>query len=130
MTSMHFRSAVELKVAACCCRSSLRKMHPVLRSIMGLPLSSAMGALSLHARRAARIVHLVLYRAMPKLALAGLSPASAVVACSSVGSAGLLRRVSPRAKGRACIIRRRMCHITITLRSLQWDKRCTQGFSG
>ncbi|CUX76757.1 50S ribosomal protein L22 [Candidatus Tremblaya princeps] len=122
--------AAVLVVARRNCRASVRKMHPVVRSIRGLSLESAMGALSLHARRAAGIVRCALHRAQARIAHAGLSPAHAVVACYSVGSAGLHRRLSHRAKGRACFIRRRMCHITITLRSLQWDRRCTQGFSG
>lgn len=105
-------------------RFSAQKGYLIADQIRGLPVDKALTILTFSPKRAAKIIKKVLDSAIANAEhnqgadIDELYVASVVV---DVGPA--LKRVRPRAKGRADRILKRMCHITVTVSPNQEDKK-------
>lgn len=97
-------------------RQSPRKVWVVANAVKSLPLPAALAQLTLSPKKAAKPIKKVIESAIAnaeenfKLAKENLR-----VKAIEVGPARTLRRIKPRAKGRADIRRRRSCHIRVVL---------------
>jgi large subunit ribosomal protein L22 len=95
---------------------SPQKMREVVRQIQGLPAEQAAAVLSLVPRKGARLVAKTLRSAMAnaennhQLKIETLRVKEAVA-----GSATILKRFTPKARGSAGPILKRRCHIRIVL---------------
>jgi large subunit ribosomal protein L22 len=102
---------------------SAQKMREVVRQIQGLPAAHAQAVLAVVARKGARAVAKTLKSALAnaedlKLHKAGyeeLKTERLVVKLAVAGTAGSLRRFTPKARGSAGAILKRNCHIKIVL---------------
>jgi large subunit ribosomal protein L22 len=95
---------------------SPQKMREVVRQIQGLPALQAQAVLQFVPRKGARLVAKTL-----KSAIANaennkrLKPESLRVKEAVAGSATIIKRFQPKARGSAGPILKRRCHIKITL---------------
>jgi large subunit ribosomal protein L22 len=98
-------------------RTSSRKARVVLEHIRGLSVPDAKAILELSTRAAARDIELVLRSAAHNAeANHGLDSDTLVVQECFADEGVTIKRVKPRARGRAMPIRKRTTHITILLR--------------
>jgi large subunit ribosomal protein L22 len=95
---------------------SPQKMREVVRQIQGMPVLQAQAVLQVVPRKGARLVAKTL-----KSAIANaennhkLKPDALRVKQAAAGSAMIIKRYMPRARGSAGPILKRHCHIKITL---------------
>ena len=104
-------------------RISLLKARDVAREIQGLPVSEAISVLNFTPRKAAHLIGKTL-----KAAAANaennhdLDPDGMVICEATVTDGPSFRRFKPRARGSASAIKRRTCHIRITLEPNEKDQ--------
>ncbi|MFP4055945.1 MAG: 50S ribosomal protein L22 [Candidatus Brocadiia bacterium] len=98
-------------------RISPTKVRPLARLIQGMPLNQALTVLGLEKRRGASFL-----RKLVRAAWANAQEKDAAfdedeffVKNARVDNGPALRRLRPRSMGRANIIRKRSCHITVVL---------------
>lgn len=97
-------------------RSSVRKLRPVLNLIRGKYADDAMNVLKYLPHRGARMIEQVLKSAMANAEDRGVRNVGDLVVADARGDGGpMFKRMMPRARGMAYMIRRRSCHITIGL---------------
>jgi large subunit ribosomal protein L22 len=97
-------------------RSSVRKVRPILDLIRGKYADDAMNLLKYMPHRAARMTELVLKSAMANAEERGVRNVGDLVVADARGDGGpMFKRLMPRARGMAYLIRRRTSHITIGL---------------
>lgn len=97
-------------------RSSARKVRLVLDLIRGKYADDALTMLKYLPHRAARMAEQVLKSAMANAEDQGVrAPGDLIVGDARADEAGMFKRLMPRARGMAYLIRRRSCHITIGL---------------
>ena len=98
-------------------RINPRKVHRVVREIVGKPVSEALNILNFLPQHSAAILVKVL-----KSAIANavhnfkLSEKMLIVSEGHVGQAAIMKRFTPMAKGRAGAIQKKLSHITISLK--------------
>jgi large subunit ribosomal protein L22 len=95
---------------------SASKARLVARNIQGLPVEDAMNVLTFTPKRAAGIIKKVLTSAIANAEqLSGIDVDSLVVKSVQVDGGPMLKRIRPRAMGRAYRIRKRTSHITVVV---------------
>lgn len=95
-------------------RFSPRKARLIADLVRGLPIDQALNILTFNPRRASRVVKKVLESAIANAENNfGADIDELRVSEIYVDQGPTLKRVSPRAKGRADHILKRMCHITV-----------------
>ena len=95
---------------------SPQKMREVVRQIQGLPALQAQAVLAVVPRKSARYVAKTLRSAIANAENNNkLKPESLRVKEAVTGSATIIKRFTPKARGSAGPILKRRCHIKITL---------------
>lgn len=97
-------------------RISVRKVRPLLDLIRGKYADDALDILKYMPHRGARLAETVLRSAMANAEDRGIRHAGDLVVVDARGDGGpMFKRLMPRARGMAYLIRRRSCHIAIGL---------------
>lgn len=100
-------------------RSSVRKVRPILDLIRGKYADDAVNILKYLPHRGARMAEAVLKSAMANAEDRGVRNVGDLVVADARGDGGpMFKRLMPRARGMAYMVRRRACHITIGLADL------------
>src|SRR5689334_9226686 len=100
-------------------RSSVRKLRPILDLIRGKYADDALDILKYLPHRGARMIEQVLKSAMANAEDRGVRNVGDMVVCDARGEGGpMFKRLMPRARGMAYMIRRRSAHIRIGLTDL------------
>ena len=106
-------------------RISVRKVRPLLDLIRGKYADDALDILKYMPHRGARMVEQVLKSAMANAEDKGFRNAGDLVVSDARGDGGpMFKRLMPRARGMAYLIRRRSAHIAVGLIDL---KKLTEG---
>jgi len=108
---------MEARAVARFVRMSPRKADRVLRQIRGQQVERAQDILALSTRSSARTISKVLTSAVANAAgkNEGVAVENLVVKTAVAGDGSQLKRIMPRAQGRAYRILHRLCHITIVV---------------
>lgn len=97
-------------------RISSQKARQVTRAITGMPVSQALSVLDFTPKKAAFLVGKVLRSAVANAENNHELDADELVVRSAVATPGpALKRITPRARGSASPIKKRMTHITVIL---------------
>ena len=96
-------------------RMSASKVRLIVDLIRGKHIEEALAILANCPRKAARLVEKVLKSAIANAEQKGLDVDSLIVKKAYVDEGPTMKRVKPRAMGRANMIRRRTCHITVVV---------------
>jgi len=97
-------------------RISPRKVRPIARLVRGLTVREALETLRLIPNRGARLLERVIASARANADDQGhRRPDRLVVSRVRVDDGPRMKRIQPRARGMAFLIRRRMAHITVEL---------------
>jgi large subunit ribosomal protein L22 len=97
-------------------RISVRKVRPLLDLIRGHYAEDALNLLKYMPHRGARLVEQVLKSAMANAEDKGMRNVRNLVVTDAHGDGGpMFKRLMPRARGMAYVIRRRTAHITVGL---------------
>ena len=100
-------------------RISVRKVRPLLDLIRGHYADDALDMLKYMPHRGARLIEQVLKSAMANAEDRGVRNVGDLIVADARGDGGpMFKRLMPRARGMAYLIRRRSCHITIGLADL------------
>jgi large subunit ribosomal protein L22 len=104
-------------------RISVRKVRPLLDLIRGQYADDSLDILKYMPHRGARLVEQVLKSAMANAEEKGIRNVGELVVVDARGDGGpMFKRLMPRARGMAYLIRRRTAHILIGLADLAtWD---------
>ena len=101
-------------------RISVRKVRPILDLIRGKYADDAIDILKYMPHRGARMIEQVLKSSMANAEDKGERNVGDLVVAEIYGDGGpMFKRLMPRARGMAYMIRRRSCHITIHLSDLE-----------
>ena len=111
-------------------RISARKVRPLADLIRGKSRDEALDILKYQPQRGARMLEKVLKArwATPKIAGLRMS-ASLVVVDARVDGGPMFKRIRPRARGMAFMIKKRMSHIRVTVDSADDRFQITAGIS-
>ena len=100
-------------------RISVRKLRPILDLIRGKYADDAIDLLKYLPHRGARMIEQALKSAMANAEDQGVRDVGDLVIVDARGDGGpMFKRLMPRARGMAYMIRRRSAHITIALTDL------------
>ena len=101
-------------------RISVRKLRPILDLIRGKYADDAVDILKYLPHRGARMIEKVLKSAMANAEDKGIRNVGDLVVVDARGDGGpMFKRLMPRARGMAYMIRRRSAHISIGLSDLE-----------
>jgi large subunit ribosomal protein L22 len=101
-------------------RISVRKVRPLLDLIRGHYADDALDVLKYMPHRGARLIEQVLKSAMANAEEKGVRKVGELVVRDARGDGGpMFKRLMPRARGMAYLIRRRTAHIAIGLSTLE-----------
>ena len=101
-------------------RISVRKLRPILDLVRGKYADDAMDILKYLPHRGARMIEQVLKSAMANAEDRGTRNVGDLVIVDARGDGGpMFKRLMPRARGMAYMLRRRSCHVTIGLTDLE-----------
>jgi large subunit ribosomal protein L22 len=107
---------VDFKATHRFARISVRKVRPLLDLIRGKYADDALDILKYMPHRGARMVEQVLKSAMANAEDKGIRNAGDLVVSDARGEGGpMFKRLMPRARGMAYLIRRRSSHIAVGL---------------
>jgi large subunit ribosomal protein L22 len=107
---------VDFKATHRFARISVRKVRPLLDLIRGKYADDALDILKYMPHRGARLVEQVLKSAMANAEDKGIRNAGDLVVSDARGEGGpMFKRLMPRARGMAYLIRRRSAHIAVGL---------------
>ena len=105
-------------------RVSVQKACYVLDAIRGKNVGDALGILKYNPRNASRIIEKLLQSAIANAENNnGLDPAKLYIAECTANKGPTLKRIKPRAQGRAYRIEHRLSHITIVLDTKQEEEK-------
>ena len=97
-------------------RLSAQKARLVADQIRGKPVDEALAILEFSAKKGARLLYKLLESAIANAEHNENADVDELVVCRIFVDEGLvMKRIKPRAKGRADRILKRTCHITLTL---------------
>jgi large subunit ribosomal protein L22 len=100
-------------------RTSVRKLRPILDLIRGKYADDAVNILKFLPHRGARMIEQVLKSAMANAEDQGTRNVGDLIVVDARGDGGpMVKRLMPRARGMAYMIRRRTAHISIGLADL------------
>ena len=110
-------------------RISVRKVRPLLDLIRGHYADDALDVLKYMPHRGARLVEQVLKSAMANAEDKGVRNVGELVVIDARGDGGpMFKRLMPRARGMAYLIRRRTAHIAVGLADMaNWSASQEQG---
>jgi len=101
-------------------RISVRKLRPILDLIRGKYADDAMDTMKYLPHRGARMIETVLKSAMANAEDRGMRDVGDLIIVDARGDGGpMVKRLMPRARGMAYMIRRRSAHISIGLSELE-----------
>ena len=101
-------------------RTSVRKLRPILDLIRGKYADDAVNILKFLPHRGARMIEQVLKSAMANAEDQGTRNVGDLIVVDARGDGGpMVKRLMPRARGMAYMIRRRSAHISIGLADLE-----------
>jgi large subunit ribosomal protein L22 len=101
-------------------RISVRKLRPILDLIRGKYADDAVNILKFLPHRGARMIEQVLKSAMANAEDQGIRNVGDLIVADARGDGGpMVKRLMPRARGMAYMIRRRSAHISIGLADLE-----------
>jgi large subunit ribosomal protein L22 len=101
-------------------RISVRKLRPILDLIRGKYADDAVNILKFLPHRGARMIEQVLKSAMANAEDQGTRNVGDLIVVDARGDGGpMVKRLMPRARGMAYMIRRRSAHISIGLADLE-----------
>src|SRR3954463_4515689 len=101
-------------------RISVRKLRPILDLVRGKYADDAMNILKYLPHRGARMIEQVLKSAMANAEDRGVRNVGDLIVADARGAGGpMFKRLMPRARGMAYMVRRRSCHVTIGLTDLE-----------
>jgi large subunit ribosomal protein L22 len=105
-------------------RISVRKIRPLLDLIRGHYADDALDILKYMPHRGARLIEQVLKSAMANAEEKGVRNVGELIVADARGDGGpMFKRLMPRARGMAYLIRRRTAHIAIGLDDLtRWEE--------
>jgi len=110
---------VEYKATHRFARTSVRKLRPILDLVRGKYADDAVDILKYLPHRGARMIERVLKSAMANAEDKGIRNVGDLVIVDARGDGGpMFKRLMPRARGMAYMIRRRSAHIEIGLSDL------------
>ncbi len=99
---------------------SARKIRPFAAMIRGLAADEALEALRFYHNKSARLLEQVLKSALGNAEDRGARDIEDLVITESrVDGGPMMKRIQPRARGSAYVIRKRLSHIHITLSDLE-----------
>jgi len=102
-------------------RISPRKVRPIARLVKDLYADDALEVLDLMPQRGAKILQRVIHSARANADDLGERDLKRLVVREvRVDDGPRLKRIQPRARGMAFLIRKRMCHITVVLAPDTW----------
>jgi large subunit ribosomal protein L22 len=103
-------------------RTSVRKLRPLLDMIRGHYADDALDLLKYMPNRGARMIEQVLKSAMANAEDKGIRNVGALIVVDARGEGGpMFKRLMPRARGMAYLVRRRTSHIRVGLAdTLEW----------
>ena len=110
---------MEAKASATFVRIAPRKVQIVLDLIRGEDAEKAMAILKHTPKAACEVLEKVLKSAMANAEVKNMDTSKLYVAECYVNQGPTLKRIRPRAQGRAYIIRKRTSHITIVLKEAE-----------
>ena len=110
---------METKASATFVRIAPRKVQIVLDLIRGEDAEKAMAILKHTPKAACEVLEKVLKSAMANAEVKNMDTSKLYVAECFVNQGPTLKRIRPRAQGRAYIIRKRTSHITIVLKEAE-----------
>lgn len=110
---------MEAKASATYVRIAPRKVQIVLDLIRGEDAEKAMAILKHTPKAACEVLEKVLKSAMANAEVKNMDTSKLYVAECYVNQGPTLKRIRPRAQGRAYIIRKRTSHITIVLKEAE-----------
>ena len=110
---------MEAKASATFVRIAPRKVQIVLDLIRGEDAEKAMAILKHTPKAACEVLEKVLKSAMANAEVKNMDTSKLYVAECFVNQGPTLKRIRPRAQGRAYIIRKRASHITIVLKEAE-----------
>lgn len=105
-------------------RISVRKIRPLLDLIRGHYADDALDILKYMPHRGARLIEQVLKSAMANAEEKGVRNVGELIVADARGDGGpMFKRLMPRARGMAYLVRRRTAHIAIGLEDLaSWQR--------
>src|SRR5215475_6773821 len=110
---------VQYKASHRFARISVRKLRPLLDLVRGKYADDAVDILKFMPHRGARMIEKVLKSAMANAEDKGIRNVGDLVVVDAHGDGGpMFKRLMPRARGMAYMIRRRSAHITVVLSDL------------
>lgn len=116
---MSTTEATEYKASHRFARTSVRKLRPLLDLIRGKYADDAQDILKYMPHRGARMIEQVLKSAMANAEDRGIRNSGDLVVTDARGDGGpMFKRLMPRARGMAYMVRRRSAHITLGLMEL------------
>ena len=99
-------------------RSSVRKLKPILKSIVGKKVEIAIRDLSFSEKRISKDVKKTISSAVANAENNfGLDPSSLVINTATADMGPSMKRYRPRAQGRAFAIKKQTCHMSIAVAS-------------
>ncbi|MDD3715993.1 MAG: 50S ribosomal protein L22 [Candidatus Marinimicrobia bacterium] len=100
-------------------RQSAKKMKPVLDMVRGKQVNSALNMLSFMPKKSAKLIELTTRSAVSNLLNseegAKLNPDELIIREAYVNQGPVMKRIRPRSMGRAFMIRKRSCHLTVVV---------------
>jgi len=118
---------MEVKAIHRYARISDQKARQVTRAITGMPVSKAISVLNFTPKKAALLVGKVLRSAVANAEHNHEIDADTLYVKSAVATtAGMLRRMMPRARGSADTIKKRMSHITVVVEAREQEEETKQ----
>ncbi len=110
---------MEAKATATFVRIAPRKVQIVLDLIRGVDVEKAMAILKHTPKAACEVLEKVLKSAIANAEVKNMDTSKLYVAECYVNQGPTLKRIRPRAQGRAYVIRKRTSHITIVLKEAE-----------
>lgn len=108
-------------------RQSAKKMKPVLDMVRGKQVNGALNMLSFMPKKSAKLIELTTRSAVSNLLNseegAKLNPDELVIREAYVNQGPVMKRIRPRSMGRAFMIRKRTCHLTIVVGTPEDEKK-------
>jgi large subunit ribosomal protein L22 len=112
-------------------RTSARKLGPILDLIRGKYADDAVDILKYLPHRGARMIEKVLKSAMANAEDKGIRNVGDLIVVDARGDGGpMFKRLMPRARGMAYMIRRRSAHISIGLSDLETIQKDEEKLTG
>lgn len=107
---------IKIKAKAKWLRSSALKIRKITKLITGKPAEKALAQLRFMPQKAARLVAKVLRSAIANAKNNyKLKPENLIISEAYADAASILKRIKPRARGRAFPIKKRISHITVVV---------------